>query len=137
VNLSSKFAVGSGGGACTSMAAKFSTLRDLGSLIWETVASTPGLSHWPVVAAWWKERIRYVGLFSEHTTVVFAPISADTGLDKVHPTWHLQLDACVFLFPSINFALIDSDCVPVTLFEIQELWLSWHDPLMKDAVNLK
>ena len=40
------------------------------------------------------------------------------------------LDACVFLFPSINFALIDSDCVPVTLFEIQELWLSClgHDP---------
>ena len=34
------------------------------------------------------------------------------------------LDACVFLFPAINFALIDSDCVPVTLFEIQELWLS-------------
>jgi len=30
----------------------------------------------------------------------------------------------VFLFPDINFALIDSDCVPVTLFEIQELWLS-------------
>ena len=34
------------------------------------------------------------------------------------------LDACVFLFPAINFALIDSDCVPVTLFEVQELWLS-------------
>ena len=44
----------------------------------------------------------------------------------VHPTWAgtYILDACVFLFPDINFALIDSDCVPVTLFEIQELWLS-------------
>ena len=37
------------------------------------------------------------------------------------------LDACVFLFPSINFALIDSDCVPVTLFEIRELWFSSTD----------
>ena len=64
--------------------------------------------------------------------MVFVPISADTGLDKVHPTWAgtYILDACVFLFPNINFALIDSDCVPVTLFEIQELWLSCvgHDP---------
>ena len=62
------------------------------------------------------------GPYGEHTTVVFVPISADTGLDKVPPTWAgtYILDACVFLFPSINFALIDSDCVPVTLFEIQK-----------------
>ena len=54
----------------------------------------------------------------------FVHISADTGLHKVHPTWAgtYILDACVFLFPSINFALINSDCVPVTLFEIRELW---------------
>ena len=98
------------------------------------------VSHWPMVAAWWKERIRYVGPYGEHTTVVFVPISADTGLDKVHPTWAgtYILDACVFLFPSINFALIDSDCVPVTLFEIQELWLSCagHDPPAEGAYNL-
>ena len=50
---------------------------------------------------------------------LLVPISADTGLDKVHPTraGTYILDACVFLFPAINFALIDSDCVPVTLFE--------------------
>jgi len=33
-------------------------------------------------------------------------------------------DACVYLLSGINFALIDSDCVPVTLYEIQELWCS-------------
>ena len=101
-------------------------ITDNRDLLAETVSSTPGLSHWPMVAAWWKERIRCVGPYGEHTTVVFVPISADTGLDKVHPTWAgtYILDACVFLFPNINFALIDSDCVPVTLFEIQELWLS-------------
>ena len=55
-------------------------------------------------------------------------ISADTGLHKVHPTWAgtYILDACVFLFPTINFALIDSDCVPVTLFEIRETLACEH-----------
>ena len=105
-------------------------ITDNRDLLAATVSSTAGLSHWPVVAAWWKERIRYVGPYGERTTVVFVPISADTGLDKVHPTWAgtYILDACVFLFPDINFALIDSDCVPVTLFEIQELWLSCAEP---------
>ena len=37
------------------------------------------------------------------------------------------LDACVYLFPNTNFALIDSDCVPVTLYEVQELWRSCDD----------
>ena len=42
---------------------------------------------------------------------------------RVHPTWAgtYILDACVYLFPTTNFALIDRDCVPVTLFEVQEL----------------
>ena len=90
------------------------------------MSNQPGLAHWPAVAAWWKERIKYTGPYAELTTVVFVPISGDTGLDRVHPTWAgtYILDACVYLFPAINFALIDSDCVPVTLFEIQELWLS-------------
>ena len=101
-------------------------ITDNRDLLADAVANTPGLGHWPMVAAWWKERLQYVGPYGEHTTVVFVPISADTGLDKVHPTWAgtYILDACVFLFPAINFALIDSDCVPVTLFEVQELWLS-------------
>ena len=58
--------------------------RDLQS---DEVKSVPGLSHWPMVAAWWKERLRYVGPYGELTTVVFVHISADTGLHKVHPTW--------------------------------------------------
>ena len=43
----------------------------------------------------------------------------------MHLTWAgtYILDPCVFLFPGMNFALINSDCVPVTLFKIQELWL--------------
>ena len=101
-------------------------VADNRDLVTGPVAEVPGLGHWPMVAAWWKERIKYVGPYSERTTVVFVPINGDTGLDSVHPTWAgtYILDACVFLFPNIHFALIDSDCVPVTLFEVQELWLS-------------
>ena len=104
-------------------------ITDNRDLLAGTVKQNPGLSHWPVVAAWWKERIKYVGPYGEHTTVVFVPITADTGLERVHPTWAgtYILDACVYLFPGINFALIDSDCVPVTLYEIQELWCSCGD----------
>ena len=100
--------------------------RDLQS---EEVQTTPGLAHWPKVAAWWQERLRYVGPYGELTTLVFVHISEDTGLDRVHPTWAgtYVLDACVFLFPYINFGLIDSDCVPVTLFEVRELWWSSTD----------
>ena len=74
-------------------------ITDNRDLLAATVSSTAGLSHWPMVAAWWKERIQYVGPYGERTTVVFVPISADTGLSKVHPTWAgtYILDACVFL----------------------------------------
>lgn len=99
-------------------------VTDNRDLLSDQVQASPGLSHWPMVAAWWKERLCYVGPYEELTTVVFVHISADTGLHLVHPTWAgtYILDACVFLFPAINFGLIDSDCVPVTLFEVQELW---------------
>jgi hypothetical protein len=104
-------------------------ITDNRDLLANTVNTIPGLSHWPMVAAWWKERIKYVGPYGEHTTVVFVPITTDTGLERVHPTWAgtYILDACVYLFPDTNFALIDSDCVPVTLYEVQELWRSCDD----------
>ena len=46
-------------------------ITDNRDLLTATVSSTAGLSHWPMVAAWWKERIRYVGPYGERTTVVF------------------------------------------------------------------
>ena len=36
-------------------------ITDNRDLLADAVASTSGLSHWPMVAAWWKERIRHVG----------------------------------------------------------------------------
>ena len=31
------------------------------------------------------------------------------------------LEAARFLFPKVHFGLVDNDCVPVTLFEVQDL----------------
>ena len=98
-------------------------VTDNRDLVSAGVHDQASLAHWPMVAAWWKERLQYTGPYAERTNVVFVPISVDTGLDK---TWAgpYILNACVYLFPLTNVALIDSDCVPVTLFELQELWHS-------------
>ena len=56
--------------------------------------------------------------------LIFIPIGPAAGLDHVHPTWAgtFVLAALVFLFPGVHFVLLDSDCVPVTLFEVSDLW---------------
>ena len=33
-----------------------------------------------------------------------------------------MLAALVAMFPGINFVLLDSDCLPITLFEVEDLW---------------
>ena len=75
----------------------------------------PSLSHWPAAARWWHSRLKLMLLF---------PISESTGLHHVHPTWAgtFVLAALVAAFPGINFVLLDSDCLPVTLFEVEDLW---------------
>ena len=46
-----------------------------------------------------------------------------------------NVECCVFLFPTIHIALIDSDCVPVTLFETRGIvavqWLPPRDAQME------
>ena len=46
-----------------------------------------------------------------------------TGLNEVHYTWAgtFVLEALCIVYPTINFALMDSDCVPTALFEIADL----------------
>ena len=63
------------------------------------------------------------GPYREKTTAIHFPINADTGLHQVHYTWAgaAALEALCLMFPTVNFALIDSDCVPTSLFEIAEL----------------
>ena len=106
-------------------------VTDNRDLVAGSLTEVPGFNHWPMVAAWWKERIKCIGPYSERTTVVFVPVNSDSGLEGVHPTWAgtYILDACVYMFPATNFALIDSDCVPVTLFEIQNCGVRASSPL--------
>ena len=82
------------------------------------------LAHWPTVAAWWTSRLGLHGPARELCDLIFIPISPAAGLDHVHPTWAgtFVLAALVFLFPEVHFVLLDSDCVPVTLFEVSDLW---------------
>ena len=84
----------------------------------------PTLAHWPAVAAWWSSRLRHVGPGDEQVDLVFVRAAKGTGLHLVHPTraGTFVLAAMVFLFPNTHFVLLDSDCVPVSLFEIEELY---------------
>ncbi len=83
------------------------------------------LGHWPAVAAWWASRLQYIGPKDEQVDLVFVRTHVETGLELVHPTWAgtFVVAALVFLFPDINFVLLDSDCIPVTLIEVDRLWL--------------
>ena len=87
-------------------------------------ATKRSIPHWPPAAAWWASRVQLVGSFRERTDVVSIHICDATGLANVHPTWAgtFVLAGMVALYPNIHFALIDNDCLPLTLFEIAELW---------------
>ena len=87
-------------------------------------ATKMSIPHWPPAAAWWASRVPLMGPYCERTEVVCIRIYEDTGLSNVHPTWAgtFVLAGMVALYPNIHFALIDNDCLPLTLFEIAGLW---------------
>ena len=60
----------------------------------------------------------------ESSDVVFFPVSQASGLHLVHHTWAgtFVLAALCLVFPGLHIVLLDSDCVPVTLFEVEDLW---------------
>ena len=79
--------------------------------------------HWPAFATWWASRRCLVGPQEEATEVLWVCADATTGLHKIPYYWAgvFVLEAARFLYPAQHFALIDNDCVPVTLFEVQDL----------------
>ena len=85
-----------------------------------TESSTPheSLSHWPSVEAWWKSRLTMYGPAEELCDFLYIPISQEAGLQNGDPV----LAALSFLFPGVHVVLLDSDCVPVTLFVVADLW---------------
>ena len=88
--------------------------------------STPqqGLPHWPAAVAWWHSRLQLMGPSKEKAELFFFPPTEHTGLHLVHPTWAgaFVLAALVAAFLDTHFILLDSDCLPVTLFEAADLW---------------
>ena len=78
------------------------------------------LPHWPAAARWWHSRLKLIG---EKTELLFFPISETSGLHHVHPTCAgTFVLAALVAAPGLNFVLLDSDCLPVTLFEVEDLW---------------
>ena len=69
-------------------------------------------------------RLRWLGRTVNEQKLSASAFSEETGLSNVHPTWAgtFVLAGMVALYPNIHFALIDNDCLPLTLFEITELW---------------
>ena len=55
---------------------------------------------------------------------MYFPIGQASGLHNVHPTWAgtFVLAALCLVFPGLHIVLLDSDCVPVRLFEVDDLW---------------
>ena len=92
------------------------------------VTTEESLTHWPTVAAWWKSRVTLTGPAQEKCDLVFFPISSESGLKHIHPTWAgtFVLAALCLVFPNKHFVLIDHDCIPVTLFEVRDLWREAH-----------
>ena len=79
--------------------------------------------YWPAFAAWWASRRCLVGPQEEITEILWVRADAAAGLHKIPYYWAgvFVLEAARFLYPAQHFALIDNGCVPVTLFEVQDL----------------
>lgn len=73
--------------------------------------------------------------YQERTTAIYVPISNATGLEQVHYTWAgtFVLEALCSVYPTLNFALIGSDCVPTTLFEVAEMVNLMTDQTSREA----
>ena len=81
------------------------------------------VGHWPAFAQWWAARRTLVGPQQECTDVLWVQATHANGLRSIPYYWAgvFVLEAARFLFPQVHFGLVDNDCVPVTLFEVQDL----------------
>ena len=83
------------------------------------------VDYWPAFQPWWTSREQIVGPHKEVTRLVWYHVNAQSGVQYVPHIWAgvFVLLVARFLFPSIHIALVDTDCVPVSLFEIEDLIL--------------
>ena len=77
----------------------------------------------PVFFVGWAARRALMGPQQERTDVLWVQATHANGLRAVPYYWAgvFVLEAARFLFPKVHFGLVDNDCVPVTLFEMQDL----------------
>ena len=83
------------------------------------------VDYWPAFQPWWTSREQLVGPHKELTRLVWYHINNQSGVQYVPHIWAgvFVLLVARFLFPTIHIALVDTDCVPVSLFEIEDLIL--------------
>ena len=98
----------------------------LSTSLWITVISVTSETHTVLchIGHLLRLGVQLVGPFRERTDVGSIRICEATGLANVHPTWTgtFVLAGMVALYPHVHFALIDNDCLRLTLFEVAELW---------------
>ena len=82
----------------------------------------PSLPHWPAAARWWHSRLKahWASQGENGTTTLphFCNYRATSCAPHLGSTFVLA--ALVAMFPGINFVLLDSDCLPLTLFEVED-----------------
>ena len=85
--------------------------------------SPKDVGHWPQFAAWWRSRRKLVSPDAEKCDVVWYHAHTHSGLQLVPYIWAgtFVLAVARWLYPRVHFALVDNDCVPTSLFSINEL----------------
>ena len=83
------------------------------------------VDYWPAFQPWWTSREQIFGPHKEVTRLVWYHVNAESGVQHVPHIWAgvFVLLVARFLFPTIHIALVDTDSVPVSLFEIEDLIL--------------
>lgn len=78
---------------------------------------------WPAFQPWWQSRVQLIGRHRETTRLCWFQITSGSGVEFIPRIWAgvFVLLVARFLFPSIHIALVDTDCVPISLYEIQDL----------------
>ena len=79
--------------------------------------------HWPAFSTWWSSRRNLVGPYQEKTDTVYITVDVACGMAGIPFYWigPFVLWVARWLFPLPYICLIDNDCAPVALFEMQEL----------------
>ena len=88
-----------------------------------TLQGTGSPTYWQDFAPWIRERCRWTGSYGEITAASYIQGNTSNGLGKIRYTWAgiFVLEAAAFLYPTINFILSGADCIPLSLYEVEEL----------------